>query len=477
MLAPIEPLMQASIRAVLPLALAAVQQGARPAARSLCRGAAPAVSRSSRILAMSVDATAETAETKKWGAEGTNTSCRGRSKMGVFVNSNYDSGNIDVVAITTPVDDNLGASTLWTHDLDLRIHPDPFCDSDKREHFQWFYFRVSNCADETLNVRITNAGQASYPRAWKGYNVCASYDKKRWFRVPTSYDAEAGVLAWTHKPDKGAVFYAFFAPYSYEQHQSLVAEMQCDPLVSLEMLAETLDGHDLDLLRVGQEGEGKRRIWVIGRQHPGESMAEFLIEGLLRRLLDRHDPTSRSLLQSCVFYVVPCMCPDGVFRGHLRTNAAGANLNREWANPRAEVSPEALAVRNTMDEVGVDFLVDVHGDEELPYNFLVDSRGIPAWGPRMQKLHDTFSSAFARASPDFQTARGYPPASPNSANLAICSKQVGQRFDCLSYTLEQPFKDNANLPDPEQGWSPERSMRLGGSMLDAILAVAPNLRE
>lgn len=36
---------------------------------------------------------------------------------------------------------------------------------------------------------------------------------------------------------------------------------------------ETLDGHDLDLLRVGREGEGKRHIWVVARQHPGESMA------------------------------------------------------------------------------------------------------------------------------------------------------------------------------------------------------------
>lgn len=54
---------------------------------------------------------------------------------------------------------------------------DPYCASDRKEHFQWFYFRVSNTAHETLNVRITNAGRASYPEAWPGYNVCASYDK------------------------------------------------------------------------------------------------------------------------------------------------------------------------------------------------------------------------------------------------------------------------------------------------------------
>ena len=38
---------------------------------------------------------------------------------------------------------------------------------------------------------------------------------------------------------------------------------------------------------------------------------------------------------------VPNMNPDGSYRGHLRTNAKGANLNREWKNPTPEYSPEA----------------------------------------------------------------------------------------------------------------------------------------
>lgn len=422
---------------------------------------------------MTASASTDAQVATKWSVDGAEDGAartrRGRSLVGVYVNSNYDSGNIDVVNISNPLDH-------VTHDVELQIHPDPYCASDRKEHFQWFYFRVSNTAHETLNVRITNAGRASYPEAWPGYNVCASYDKKRWFRVPTSYDAEAGVLSWTHTPEHGAVFYAYFAPYSYEQHQALVAEMQCHELVTLEMLGESLDGHDIDLLRVGTDDEGKRRIWIIGRQHPGESMAEHFIEGLLRRLVDPHDATSRALLRQCVFYVVPCMNPDGVFRGHLRTNAAGANLNREWANPSPESSPEVLHVRNEMDEVGVDLLVDVHGDEELPYAFFVDNRGLPTWDERMKKLNDDFSAAFCRASPDFQAVHGYPPAVPNSANLSLCTKQVGHRFGCLAVTLEQPFKDNADLPDPEQGWSPERSRRLGAALLQAILQVAPSLR-
>ncbi len=54
--------------------------------------------------------------------------------------------------------------------------------------------------------------------------------------MPTEYDGESGVLSWTHTPERGACYYAYFAPFSYEQHQDLVAEMQCHDNVTLEML-------------------------------------------------------------------------------------------------------------------------------------------------------------------------------------------------------------------------------------------------
>ena len=57
----------------------------------------------------------------------------------------------------------------------------------------------------------------------------------------------------------------------------------------------------------------------------------------------------------------------------------GANLNREWAEPSLERSPEVYHTRAAMDASGVDFCLDVHGDEELPYNFLSGAEGIPGY--------------------------------------------------------------------------------------------------
>jgi murein tripeptide amidase MpaA len=55
----------------------------------------------------------------------------------------------------------------------------------------------------------------------------------------------------------------------------------------LVMLGETLDGHDLDMLVLGEEAPEKKKIWMIARQHPGETMAEWFVEGFLDRMLDR----------------------------------------------------------------------------------------------------------------------------------------------------------------------------------------------
>lgn len=205
-------------------------------------------------------------------------------------------------------------------------------------------------------------------------------------------------------------------------------------------------------------------------------MAEWFAEGLLSRLLDHQDPTARALLDCATFYIVPNMNPDGAALGNQRTNAAGADLNREWQNPSPERSPEVYAVRQKMHETGVDLFLDIHGEEALPYVFAAGCEGNPSYDVRLAALEAAFKTALRQASPDFQDEHGYPKTAPGQANLAIAKSYVGETFGCLSYTLEMPFKDNINLPDDDFGWNGQRSLRLGEAILSAILAVCPQLR-
>ena len=129
-----------------------------------------------------------------------------------------------------------------------------------------------------------------------------------------------------------------------------------------------------------------------------------------------------------------------------------------------------------MDKTGVDAFLDVHGDEELPYNFLAGSEGCPNWGPRLQHLQGAFLASYARANSDMQQKYGYEPEPAGKGRMNICSNQVSTRFNCLGVTLEMPFKDCASNSVPELGWSPDRAKELGKSVLEALLYVEPYLR-
>lgn len=60
--------------------------------------------------------------------------------------------------------------------------------------------------------------------------------------------------------------------------------------------------------------------------------------------------------------------------------------------------------------------------------------------------------------------------------MTTASSAVGEQFKCLAFTLEMPFKDTEDRPDAVQGWSPERCLALGASILQPIGEVLPNLR-
>ena len=378
------------------------------------------------------------------------------------ISCQFDSGAIEVLRLDDPTD------------IQLRIRHD-----NAAEFAQWFHFRLQGAQGQTVTLRFMNAGQCAYPKGWESYNVVASEDRQHWFRVPTRYDGT--VMSATTTPATNSIYFAYFEPYSWDRHLDLLGSAAASAHVSVERLGQTLEGRDIDLLRVTNAistvaDADKRRIWLIARQHPGETMAEWFVEGFLDRLLDEDDPVARVLLQRCIFHVVPNMNPDGSVRGNLRTNAVGANLNREWAAPTMQRSPEVLLVRQCMEQTGVDLCLDVHGDEAIPYNFVAGAEGIANFTPRLQALQDAFKAAWVASCPDFQDHVSYGPTRATLANPTLATNWVAQRFDCPAFTIEMPFKDNNDLPDPLAGWSGARSKKFGAGVLQPVLAVLAQLR-
>lgn len=375
----------------------------------------------------------------------------------IRISANFDAGAIEII-------DCADAANIR-----LRIRRDSHADFR-----QWFYFRLQGQRGRPLVLRFENAGECAYADGWHGYQIVASYDRQNWFRIAgTVYDGR--VITGAHTPQADSIWYAYFEPYSHERHLDLIARAQAGG-AKLIGLGGTVEGRDLDLLRLGPDDTARRKVWIIARQHPGETMAEWFCEGLIERLLDTADPLARRLRELATLYIVPNMNPDGAIRGNLRSNAAGANLNREWATPSIERSPEVLHTLAAMRASGCDLFLDIHGDETLPYVFADGCSMLPGFTDAQAERERRFFAAFAAASPDFQTAHGYAPDRFSDEILTLAAKQIGHVFGCLSLTLEMPFKDNAKLPDPQVGWNGARSKHLGAAVLMPILDSLQNFK-
>jgi murein tripeptide amidase MpaA len=374
----------------------------------------------------------------------------------LHISTAFDSGSIEVLALDDP------------RDIRLNIRKD-----NASDFAQWFHFSLQGAAGVAVVLKFVNAAQCAYPKGWDGYSVVASHDRQNWFRIDTEYDGQ--VMTARTTPATQCMYFAYFEPYSWEQHLDLLGSATASPYVTQEHLGLTCQGRDMTLLRVTDASSAtalseKKKVWVIARQHPGESMAEWFVEGMLERLLDDRDSVSRSLLERCVFYVVPNMNPDGAVLGNLRTNAVGSNLNREWMGATLERSPEVFLVRRKMLDAGLDLCLDVHGDEGLPHNFVVGSEGTAGYSPRIAELESVFKSVWSASCPDFQDEVNYGVCAPGAANPTLATNWIAQQFGCLAFTIEMPFKDNAKLPDPLVGWNGERSRKLGASVLQPLLA-------
>lgn len=366
------------------------------------------------------------------------------------IHSNFDAGNIEVISIKPST-------------VELNIRKDTNSD-----FLQWFYFKITDInIDNSQKVNINNAGESAFPDGWENYRVNVSYDNKNWFRIDTTYSN--GKLGFDIPTDQHELYVAYFEPFSYQQHLSLISKASKSNFCYVETLCHTPEAKPVELLIIGNPKTNNKNTWFTARQHPGESMAEWFIQGLVEELLDETNEVSKKLLKTNCFYIIPNMNIDGSIAGNLRVNGLGVNYNREWEKPSIEKSPEVFYCLQKMDAIGVDFLMDVHGDEAIPNNFVTSLMGIPSLKTDTISKENTFKQHWMNVTKEFQDQYKYENSLPGKANLKVCSKQIGERFDCMAYTLEMPFKDNNDYPSLKHGWNGKRSMRLGASVLKALL--------
>jgi predicted deacylase len=118
--------------------------------------------------------------------------------------------------------------------------------------------------------------------------------------------------------------------------------------VQITPIGRTVQGRELEIVRVGYP-QAPYRVFLRARAHPWEPGGNWVVQGLVNRLL-RGDADAQRFLERTCFYVMPMANKDGVAHGRTRFNLQGKDLNRDWNRPAdARVAPENAALEQWLE--------------------------------------------------------------------------------------------------------------------------------
>lgn len=371
-------------------------------------------------------------------------------------------------------------------------------DTNNEDFHQWFNFKVEGLVGEKSVLIIENADKVRFPY-WNDYGAkyqaTASYGNDEWFRLPTNYNPETKELTIeviltqtedvkTNEEKIKQLQIAFYPPYSYERHLKLINSAADIPHCTINEICRSVENRPVHLLTVNKPGlvsdSQKKHIWIIARQHPSETMAEWAMEGLVEELKSESTHFNE-LLDSAILHIIPNINPDGSYSGNLRTNANGIDMNREWLNPDQKRCPEVYHVREAILRTGAALFLDFHGDEGHP-NFFPDGRGVGCSpNETIIEIEKEFIHLLRQRNPNLQENSCYEPDEPGKANLGLATSFFAELMNCLSVLFEMPAKginvQNENGETELRDWTINDCKQFGRDLLAAVQTIVPKLNN
>lgn len=263
----------------------------------------------------------------------------------------------------------------------IQVPTDPIALNSTDVKKNWFFFRVSN-SGETRKLRVTIDNLQYNWSLWKNGIipvVRSSINGNKWKLFNRSFSLlmkpKTIQLDLRFKIAKGEqIEFALTFPYTRDRLEHFLSKLQAklslkpDLYFARETLILSELGNPIDMIRISAVNDitkfnfprlknlfpsrtnstsnkmfskNKCNIVISARVHSAETAGSFMLEGLLDYIVDNSsEPLMRTLLEKCVFTVVPMMNPDGVELGLTRTDSKGNNLNAIYQ--RADMSTPSI---------------------------------------------------------------------------------------------------------------------------------------
>lgn len=289
-----------------------------------------------------------------------------------------------------------------------------------------------------------------------------STDGKSWKPITARYDKTANQLTVDLPMTAERVFVARLEPYRLSDLDELKRRIVGRPSVKIESIGRTVEGRELEIISLGSP-DAPNRVLLRARAHPWETGGNWVIEGLIDRLLaDAAEiPDWKSRYQ---VHVMPLANKDGVARGRTRFNSRGYDLNRQWEAPADPLlAPENAALEAWLERMIASgkrpgLAIDLHNDEQGKLHLSRPDEGGERYLAQMSRLeqllrrHTWFSEG--ATSPSFRNPGTFGEGLWSRYHIPACVLELNanhiylerRRDDSQEPSGASPPAENANRP-------------------------------
>lgn len=217
-----------------------------------------------------------------------------------------------------------------------------------------FHFKITGKPNAKVQLELNNLNNvwngnaASVAQEMK--SAVVSEDGRAWTSIATNVSKDNRVTMQLVLPQSGELFVARVEPYRISDLDRLLGSIKNHALVKVDVIGKTHEGRPLEIVQIGKEN-APHRVFLRARAHPWEAGGNWILEGLIARLL-QDDPVARRCLEKYCVTILPMANKDGVARGRTRFNMLGKDLNRNWDKPADPLlAPENGALEKWLESM------------------------------------------------------------------------------------------------------------------------------
>jgi Zinc carboxypeptidase/Cytosolic carboxypeptidase N-terminal domain len=270
---------------------------------------------------------------------------------------------------------------FWDIGPDGKIHINLIYDYERntlnRAACHW-YFQIFAEAGSDLTLVLQNFyniwnGELDLSDATDKTVSFISEDGKNWKAIETKYIKDGHKLEFTLHMNSDSLFVARLQPYRISDLEKLKSDIADNPLIKITTIGKTYEGRPLEIIRVGHSN-APHSVFIRARAHAWEAGGNWVVQGLIKSLLDSSYKSNRYLDRYAV-YIMPMANKDGVARGGTRFTVGGVNLNRHWDKPAdPRYNPENACLEAWLSKMikqgqKPDLAIDFHNDGEGNVHF------------------------------------------------------------------------------------------------------------